>query len=218
MSNRRTFDVELAKLKQDILRMASMVEQNIYKAMDALLKQDPVIAREIVTEDNVIDQLGYEIENNYIRLIATQQPMAQDLRVIMTGIKTLTNLERMGDYAVNISRAAMCVCGRMPAEPLEKIPRMARIAQQMVKDGLDAYVYGDTEKARRVCLLDDDVDELYLLTFQDLISYMQAHPHSIPYVSYLLLVAYYLERLADRATNIGEDVVYMVTGERQGLS
>lgn len=218
MSNRRTFDVELDELKQDILRMASLVEQSIYKAMESLFTQDPLIAREVITGDDIIDRLRYEIENNCIRLIATQQPMARDLRVIVTGIKILLNLERMGDHAVDIARAAMCVCGRMPSRPMDRIPQMARIVQQMVKDGLDAYVHGDVDKARAMCAMDDEVDDIYHLAFQDLISYMEENPHTIPCVVYLLLVVRRLERLADRATNIGEDVVYLVTGEWEELN
>jgi len=218
LSYRRNFDVELAELKQDILRMASLVEQSIYKAMEALLKQDPLMAKDVITGDDVVDRLRYEVESNCIRLIATQQPIARDLRVIVTGIKILINLERMGDHAVDIARAAMCVCGRMPAKALEKIPEMARRVQLMVKEGLDAYVHGDVEKARVMCAMDDEVDEIYNLTFQSLISYMEQNPHSIPCVVYLLLVTRYLERLADRATNIGEDVIYLVTGEWQELN
>ena len=218
MSYRRNFDVELAELKQDILRMASLVEQSIFKAMEALLKQDPLMAKDVITGDDVIDRLRYEVENKCVRLIATQQPIARDLRVIVTGIKILINLERMGDHAVDIARAAMCVCGRTPTNALEKIPQMARIVQHMVKDGLDAYVHGDVEKARAMCAMDDEVDEIYNLTFQNLIAYMEKNPHSIPCVVYLLLVARYLERLADRATNIGEDVIYLVTGEWQELN
>ncbi|MBE0465651.1 MAG: phosphate signaling complex protein PhoU [Candidatus Desulforudis sp.] len=218
MSNRRTFDVELDELKQDILRMASLVEQSIYKAMESLFTQDPLIAKEVITRDDIIDRLRYEIENNCIRLIATQQPMARDLRVIVTGIKILLNLERMGDHAVDIARAAMCVCGRMPSRPMDRIPEMARIVQQMVKDGLDAYVHGDVEKARAMCAMDDEVDDIYNLLFHDLISYMEDNPDTIPCVVYLLVVVRRLERLADRATNIGEDVVYLVTGEWEELN
>ncbi len=218
LSHRRTFDAELSDLKHDILRMASLVEQSIFNALEALLKQDPLIARDVITGDDAIDRMRYETENRCIRLIATQQPMARDLRVIVTGIKILINLERMGDHAVDIARAAMCVCGRMPAKPLEKIPRMAQLVQHMVKDGMDAYVHGDVEKARQMCLMDDDVDEIYNLTFQDLITYMEENPHTIPCVVYLLMVARHLERLADRATNIGEEVIYLVTGEWKELN
>lgn len=218
MSQRRTFDTELSDLKRDILRMASLVEQSIYNALESLLKQDPLIARDVITGDDAIDRMRYEIENRCVRLIATQQPMARDLRVIITGLKILINLERMGDHAVDIARAAMCVCGRMPTKPLEKIPRMAQLVQHMVKEGLDAYVQGDVEKAREMCLKDEEVDEIYNLTFQDLITYMEEHPHTIPCVVYLLIVARRLERLADRATNIGEEVIYLVTGEWKRLN
>lgn len=218
MPNRQAFDKDLTDLQQDILRMASLVEQNIFKALEALMNHDPVAAKEVITSDDVIDSLRHDIENRCIKLIATQQPMARDLRVIITGIKILLNLERMGDHAVDIARAAMCVCGRMPDKPLEKIPRMARLVQYMVKEGLDAYVHGDVEKARQMCLTDDEVDEIYHLTFQDLITYMEQNPHTIACVVYLLLVARYLERIADRATNIGEDVIYLVTGEWKELN
>lgn len=198
--------------------MASLVEQSIFNAIEALLKQDPMIAREVITGDDDIDRMRYEIENCCIRLIATQQPMARDLRVIVTGIKVLTNLERMGDHAVDIARSAMCVCGRMPVKPMEKIPRIARLVQHMVKDGMDAYVHGDVDKARAMCAMDDEVDEIYNLSFHDLISYMSEQPSTIPCLVYLLLVLRHLERLGDRATNIGEDVIYLVTGEWEELN
>jgi len=218
LTSRSTFDRELNDLKQDILRMASLVERSLFLALDSLLSGDPVAAREVITGDDAIDNLQDDIENQCIKLIATQQPMARDLRVIITGIKIMINLERMGDHAVDIARSAMCVCGQMPQKPLEKIPHMARLVQQMVKEGMDAYVHNDVEKARQMCMTDDEVDELYNLTFQDLISYMEEHPQSIGCVVYLLMVARYLERIADRATNIAEDVIYLVTGERQCLN
>lgn len=218
LANRQSFDRELASLQQDILRMASLVEQNIYDAIESLIKQDPMIAKKVVMGDDAIDALRYEIENDCVRLIATQQPMARDLRIIVTGIKILINLERMGDHAVDIARAAMCVCGRMPAEALDLIPKMARLVQQMVKDGLDSYVHADTTKARQLCETDDEVDEIYHQIFQNLIVFMQENPHTIPCVVYLLLVARHLERLADRATNIAEDVIFLVTGEWQELN
>ncbi|MBO8129355.1 MAG: phosphate signaling complex protein PhoU [Peptococcaceae bacterium] len=218
MSNRATFDNELLNLQQDILRMASLVEQNIFDALEALFNRDPQIAKKVITGDDAIDRLRYEIEDKCIKLVATQQPMARDLRVIFTGIKILTNLERMGDHAVDIARAAMCVCGGVPEKALKKIPRMARLTQDMVRDGLDAYVNGDVEKARTLCAKDDEVDEIFNLVFQALVEYMQENPTTIPCVVYLLFVARYLERIADRATNIGEDVIYLVTGEMQELN
>ncbi len=218
MPYRKNFDDELADLKQDILRMASLVEQSIYKAMEALFRQDPLKARDVITGDDEIDRLFYEVENKCIRLIATQQPLARDLRVIVTGIKILIDLERMGDHAVDIARAAMCVCGHMPEKAMAGIQQMAYTVQHMVKDGLDAYVHADVDKARQMGAMDDKMDDYFNLTFQSLVQYMEENPESISYVAYLILVARHLERLADRATNIGEDVIYLVTGEWQDLN
>lgn len=198
--------------------MGSLVEQAVYKAVESLLKRDPVLAKEVMTGDDAIDALRWEIENRCVRLIATQQPIARDLRTIVTGLKIILNLERMGDHAVDIARAAMCVCRHLPPEPMETIPRMARLAQQMLKDGLDAYVYDDVNKARAMCLTDDEVDELFNKTFSALIEYMEKHPDTIGCVVYLVLIARYLERIADRATNVGEDIIYLVTGEWQELN
>ncbi|HAG06948.1 MAG: Phosphate-specific transport system accessory protein PhoU [Clostridia bacterium 62_21] len=218
MSTRVTFDRELRALQQDILRMGSLVEQAVYKAVEALVKRDPVLAKEVMTGDDAIDALRLAIENRCVRLIATQQPIARDLRTLVTGIKIILNLERMGDHAVDIARAAMCVCKHLPPEPMETIPRMARLVQQMLKDGLDAYVYDDINKARAMCLTDDEVDELFNHTFSALVEYMENNPHTVACVAYLLMIARYLERIADRATNIGEDVIYLVTGEWQELN
>lgn len=218
MSTRVTFDRELRALQQDILRMGSLVEQAVYKAVEALVKRDPVLAKEVMTGDDAIDALRLDIENRCVRLIATQQPIARDLRTLVTGIKIILNLERMGDHAVDIARAAMCVCKHLPPEPMETIPRMARLVQQMLKDGLDAYVYDDINKARAMCLTDDEVDELFNHTFSALVEYMENNPHTVACVAYLLMIARYLERIADRATNIGEDVIYLVTGEWQELN
>lgn len=218
MPGRFAFDQDLTNLQQDILRMASLVEHNIFKALEALMKNDPVAAKEVITSDGMVNGLRHDIENRCIKLIATQQPMARDLRVIITGIKILLNLERMGDHAVDIARAAMCVCGRLPAKALEKMPKMAGLVRHMVREGLDAYVHCDVEKARRMCLTDDEVDETYHMIFQDLIVFMEQNPQTIACVVYLLLVARLLERIADRATNIGEDVIYQVTGEWQELN
>jgi len=218
LSTRVTFDRELRALQQDILRMGSLVEQAVYKAVEALVKRDPVLAKEVMTGDDAIDALRLAIENRCVRLIATQQPIARDLRTLVTGIKIILNLERMGDHAVDIARAAMCVCKHLPPEPMETIPRMARLVQQMLKDGLDAYVYDDINKARAMCLTDDEVDELFNHTFSALVEYMENNPHTVACVAYLLMIARYLERIADRATNIGEDVIYLVTGEWQELN
>lgn len=219
MSPRYAFEKSLAELQQDILRMASLVEQAIYDAVESLVKQDVTGAAQVIMGDEMIDNLYLEIEDKCVKLIATQQPMARDLRVAITGIKICLSLERMADHAVDIARAAMCLSGQpLTVKCLEYIPQMGRLAQQMVKEGLDAYVNSDVQKARDMCALDDEVDYLFAKIFRELISNMEEDPKSIMQAAYLLYVSRYLERIADHATNIGEAVIYLVTGERRELN
>lgn len=219
MSPRSSFDKALAELQQDILRMASLVEQAIYDSVQSLVKLDVAGAAQVIMGDEMVDELYLEIEDKCVKLIATQQPIARDLRVAITGIKILLSLERMADHAVDIARATMCLSGQsLTVKPLEYIPQMARLAQQMVKDGLDAYVHGDVEKAREMCALDDEVDFLFARTFRELINIMMENNKVVMQSTYLLYVSRYLERIADHATNIGEAVIYLVTGERRELN
>lgn len=219
MSPRFSFDRALVELQQDILRMASLVEQSIYDSVQALLKQDVTGAAQVIMGDEMIDELYLEIENKCIKIIATQQPIARDLRVAITGIKILLSLERMADHAVDIARATMCISGHpMNIKALEYIPEMGRIAQQMVKEGLDAYVHGDVQKAREMCGLDDEVDYIFAKMFRELVNLMAKDSDIVMQSAYLLYVGRYLERIADHATNIGEAVIYLVTGERRELN
>ncbi len=218
MPTRQSFDKALAELQQDILRMASLVEQNIYNAVQSLVNQNAELAAQVIMGDEDIDRLYWEIENKCVRLIATQQPIARDLRVAITGIKILLSLERMADHAVDIARTTMCLCDRPVIGAMEYIPRMARVVQQMVKDGLDAYVHGDVEKARIMCGMDDQVDYLFAHIFRDLLQAMREDPGVITQAAYLLYVSRYIERIADHATNIGEAVIYLETGEWRELN
>lgn len=219
MSPRVTFDKALGELQQDILRMASLVEQAIYDSVQSLVRLDVAGAAQVIMGDEMIDELFLEIEDKCVKLIATQQPIARDLRIAITGIKILLSLERMADHAVDIARATMCLSGHpLTVKPLEYIPQMARLAQQMVRDGLDAYVYNDIEKARAMCAMDDDVDYLFARAFRELINVMMEDPKVVMQSAYLLYVSRYLERIADHATNIGEAVIYLVTGERKELN
>jgi len=141
MAARYNFDKQLKEIQQDILRLGSLVEQALYDSVQALISLDVAAAGQVIMKDELIDQLGQEIEEKCVRVIATQQPMAGDLRMAVTGIKIIISLERMGDHCVDISRATMCLSGgALTAHPVEYIPEMADIVQQMVKDGLDAYV------------------------------------------------------------------------------
>ncbi|MEW6425945.1 MAG: phosphate signaling complex protein PhoU [Bacillota bacterium] len=219
MSPRSAFDKALKELQQDILRMASLVEQAVYDSVQSLVKLDVTGAAQVIMGDEMIDELYLEIEDKCVKLVATQQPIAKDLRIVITGIKILLSLERMADHAVDIARATMCLSGHpLNVKPLEYIPQMARLTQQMIKDGLDAYVHNDVEKARAMCALDDDVDYLFARAFRELINCMMEDPKVVMQSAYLLYVNRYLERIADHATNIGEAVIYLVTGERKELN
>lgn len=219
MSPRSSFDKALAELQQDILRMASLVEQAIYDSVQSLVKLDVTGAAQVIMGDEMIDELYLEIEDKCVKLIATQQPIARDLRVAITGLKILLSLERMADHAVDIARATMCLSGHpLTVKPLEYIPQIGRLVQQMVKDGLDAYVNGDVQKAREMCALDDEVDYIFAKAFRELVNGMMENPNTVMQSTYLLYVIRYLERIADHATNIGEAVIYLVTGERRELN
>jgi phosphate transport system protein len=218
MAARANFDRSLRELQQDILRMASLVEESIFKSVQSLSTQDVVLASQVIEGDHVIDTLKEKIDNKIITLIATQQPIATDLRVVITGIKILVGLERMADHSVDIARVALCLADQKLIKPLIKLQKMAAIAQEMTKEGLDAYVNGDEVKARIMCAKDDDVDDLYNDVFKELIAYMHQDPNAISQACYLLLVSRFLERIADRATNIGELVIYLVTGEKEELN
>jgi len=217
--SRYLFDKSLREIQNDILRMGGLVEKAIYDSVDSFMNQDVTLAAGVIMGDERIDELFLEIEDKCIKLIATQQPIAKDLRIAVTGIKILTSLERMADHAVDIARATMCLSGHpMSVRPVHEIPRMARIARQMVKDGLDSYVHRDVDKAREMCAMDDQVDFIFSHVFRDTISCMGENPDVVTQGAYLLYVSRYIERIADHATNIGEAVIFLVTGERRELN
>ncbi len=219
MAPRYNFDKQLKDIQQDILRLGSLVEKALYDSVQALIKLDVAAAGQVIMRDELIDQLCLEIEEKCVRVIATQQPMAGDLRVAVTGIKIIISLERMGDHCVDIARATMCLSGgSLTAHPVQYIPEMADVVQQMVKDGLDAYVTRNIEKARAMCATDDLVDFIYNRIFRELIGCVREHPANSYQMAYLLYVNRYIERIADHATNIGEAVIYLVTGERRELN
>lgn len=217
-STRHAFDRALAELQQEILRMGSLVEQAIYNSVHSLASQDLDLAEQVISGDEIIDKLELEIEDRCLKLIATQQPIAKDLRRISTGYKIITDLERMADHAVDIAKVTRRLGGQPLIKPLVDIPRMAQITQKMVKDGLDAYVRSDVELAKSLCDADDEVDHIYSQIFRELLTYMMEDPRTITQATYLLFVGRYIERIADHATNIGERVVYLVTGEHPDLN
>ncbi|KKM10584.1 PhoU family transcriptional regulator [Clostridiales bacterium PH28_bin88] len=218
MVTRTTFDQALKSLQQDILRMGSLVEEAIARAVESLAKQDEAMAQKVIDGDAIIDELELEIDDTCMKLIATQQPMAKDLRRIATGFKIITDLERIADHAVDIAKIAKRIANQPLIKPLIDIPRMAQLAQKMVKEALDAYVREDVDLAHRMAKDDDQVDSLHNQVFRELLVYMMEDPRTITQATYLLFVSRYLERIADHATNIGEGVIYLVTGERKELN
>ncbi len=214
MTIRHNYDQELEQLRQGLLKMGKAVDGAIDDAVTSLAKQDIEQARRVMDFDDVIDQMEIDIEDKCMVLIARQQPMARDLRVISTGLKITTDLERMGDHAYDIAKIALSMANQPLIKPLVDIPRMAQMSQKMLKDSLEAYTTLDIALAEQVCLNDDEVDNIYHQVFRELLTYMMEDPKTISQATQLIFVARYLERIADHATNIAEWTIYLVTGQR----
>lgn len=209
----RHFDEELRSLKDQILRMGSLVEEAVSRSVKSLVEREASLAQAVVRSDEAINMLELEIEENCLRLLALRQPAAVDLRFIVMVLKINNDLERMGDLAVNIAERVLELLQQPVLKPLLDIPRMAQLAQAMVKDCLDAFVQANADRARDVCLRDDQVDKLNDQIFRELLTYIMQDPTVTTRAVDLILVGRHLERIADHATNISEDVIYMVQGK-----
>jgi phosphate transport system protein len=209
----RHFHDELAKLKDKLLTMSAEAQDALDLALDALLKRDGELAAQVIAGDRAIDALELEIEETVLDLFATQQPMARDLRLLMAGMKIATDLERVGEHAVNIAQSAERLLGARLIAPEPELLEMARQARSMLSGALDAFVRGDSELGREICLRDDMVDALHHSVFRILLTHMMEDPHIIGAAMELFLVSRNLERVADLATNIAEDVVFLVEGK-----
>ena len=218
MTTRSLLDQELSDLRDDLLRLGSMVESAIDRSVGALKRQDTAAAEQIIADDEAINDLRHQIEEACIATIATQQPMASDLRTIIAVTHIAVELERMGDHAAGIA----VIVNRIGSEPLLKplidIPRMAQIDRDMLRAALDAFIEADVERAKAAGARDEEVDHLYDQVFRELLSYMLEDPRNIRQATYLLWAGHLLERIGDRATNIGERVIYMATGQREDLN
>ncbi len=210
---RADFDRHLRMLQSDLLILGSMAEKSIAKALDALRRRDLEASRQVILEDDVIDMKRFQLEDQCLELIATQQPMAGDLRSIISILHISVELERVGDYAEGIAKISLMMGDEPPMKPLIDIPRMSEMALDMLRRSLDALVHRDTVAALGVCHDDDDVDALYNQVYQELVFFMIQDPKTIQRATYLLWVAHDLERVADRATNIAERVIFLVTGK-----
>ncbi len=207
------FDEELKALRERVLKLGFMVENAIRDSVKALIERDTELAKEVIKRDHLINALDVGIDEECVRLIALRQPMARDLRFITTTMKITTDLERMGDLAVNIAERAMELTEEPLLKPFVNIPKMAEIAQSMVRDTLDAFVTGCSRLPYEVIKRDDEVDELTVRNFEELLSFMLRDPKIIPLAVKRTYVAKYLERIADHATNIAEMVIYMCEGK-----
>lgn len=208
------FNNELTDLKGSLLKMSNLVEEAINMAIKSLVEQNLDLAEKVIENDDVIDKMELDIEEQCLQMIALRHPIAKNLRIIGCGLKTISDLERVGDHAVNISRASQYLSTKPMVKPLIDIPRMAEIAKNMLKDGLDAYFKGDVELAKEVWLRDETVDNLNKQIFRELLTFMMEDPHTISRAIQLIFVSDNIERIADHATNLAERVVYIVNGER----
>jgi len=209
----RHFHEELEALKQTLLAMGGLVEDQIRRAMKALLERDDAIAQEVIDRDRQVNTYDVEVDEQCVELLALNQPAAGDLRFITTAMKIVTDLERIGDQAVNIAQRVLELNREPQLKPYIDLPRMAERAQRMVKESLDAFVAGDTALARQVCGEDAEVDALKEQIFRELLTFMMEDPRAIPRAIRLILISRFMERIADHATNIAEMVVYLVEGK-----
>jgi phosphate transport system protein len=210
----RHFDQELKDLNNDILKMGCYAEETIHKSIEALKVKDAEMAKSVIANDINIDRLELEIDEKCIDLIARYQPMAKDLRLVTTGMKLNAELERIADIAVDISQRVLDLVDKPALKPLVDIPKLTAVAQDMVKTAVDSFIKGDVELAKRVILSDNEADKLRDHISRELIEgYMSKDPATIARAVQLLLITRFLERICDHATNIAEDVIYMVQAE-----
>ncbi|MEA3221878.1 MAG: phosphate signaling complex protein PhoU [Thermodesulfobacteriota bacterium] len=207
---KRHFEKELQRIRENLLKMGALVEQAIANAIKSLVERDSQLAKETIQSDDKIDSLEVELEDMSIRLLALMQPMAGDLRFIVKTTKIVTDLERMGDLAVNICQRALELNEEPPLKPYIDLPRMAQKAQLMLKEALDAFVEADAELALKVCASDQLIDDLNNQIFRELLTFMMEDPKTITRAIRISFISKHIERIADHATNIAEDVIYMV--------
>ncbi len=218
MEMRTGFHRKLREIQDEILVMGSMVSKAILRSIDALKNRDIDLAQHIINDDQIINKKRFEIEEQCIELIATQQPMASDLRIIAAILNIITEIERIGDYAVGIARIVILIGGEPPLKPLVDIPLMAEKTTDMLNRSLDAFINRDAEAAKKIAKEDDLVDHLYDQVFRELLIIMAEDPKTITRATRLIWTAHNLERAADRVTNICERVVFIVTGKMEEIS
>jgi phosphate transport system protein len=218
MGARQSFEEEMDSVNQEILRMGVMVEEALRRAVDSLVNRDGELARAVVAEDLNINRMEQEIEDRCVVLIAREQPVATDLRKLVTSLKIVTQLERMGDHALHVAKGTLRLLPEAYMKPLIDIPRMADIGIGMIRDALTAFLDNDADRARAVALRDREIDELHNQVMREVFTYMMENNKYISQSISLLFISRFLERVGDHVTNICEWVVYGATGERVELN
>lgn len=212
---REQFDQDLQDLKDELLLLSSMASDAVRRSVEALKEMNEWQARKIIDGDTALNRKRYAIEDRCLTLIATQQPMARDMRLLAAILEIAGELERIGDYGKGIGRIIVYMEGKPPLKPLVDIPRMTEIACTMLDQAMEAFINGDAELARQVPASDDDIDNLYNQVYSELLTLLMAHPGDVERANYLLWASHNIERFGDRVINICERVIYMVTGEYQ---
>src|SRR6516162_2876438 len=208
----RAYDDELQKLNNTVAEMGGLAESQLGTAIEAVVTRDVDLAARVVEGDPKVDQLERDLDNLAIRLLALRQPVARDLREVFAALKIGSDLERIGDYAANVAKRSIALSQAPPVRPVYALPRMARLAQLLVKEVIDAYVSRDADKAYAVWMRDEELDAMYASLFRELLTYMMEDPRNIGPCSHLLFMAKNIERIGDHATNIAEDLYYLVHG------
>ena len=208
----RAYDEELRRLANTVAEMGGLAESQLGAAIEAVMTRDTELAAHVVEGDVKVDQLERELDNLAIRLLALRQPVARDLREIFSALKIASDLERIGDYAANVAKRSIALSQTPAVRPVHALPRMAHLAQLLIKDVLDSYVQRDAAKAYTVWTRDAELDEMYSSLFRELLTYMMEDPRSIGSCTHLLFMAKNIERIGDHATNIAENLYYLVNG------
>ena len=217
-SLRTTFDREFTQIQESLLQMGSMVNQAIALSLESLQNRDRVLAKQLIDDDEKINAIRFKIEDACLALIATQQPAASDLRSVVAVITIVINMERMADHAAGIAKTVILMGDEPLLKPLIDIPRMVRLAQDMLSEVLQAFVEHDAESAQAIAVRDDEMDRLYQAIFEELLEIMADKPGNIKRATYLLWCAHNLERIGDRVTNIAERVIFVSTGDMKELN
>lgn len=215
---RATFDRQLDRVKDDVLRLGARVEQALERAGRALIERDPDLADKVRWEDAEVNELQRQINTEITAIIATQGPVARDVRELLALYHAAAELERMGDYAVSIAKLAQQLAAEPEMPILKQIPRMEQICREQLRSAMRALVNISEEEARKVCERDDELDHLYSSVYEDAMQLMSVAPERARQATHMLFAAHHLERLGDRVTNIGEDVVYLATGQVEDLN